>query len=364
MSTDITNQPQQDDSDEHKLNRKEVIHLGFQNKTKGEAAFNAISYIGFGYFVVTATSVLMTFLMQDSKALGWMGKQLKETSLRFHLPPSFGNIGSLFIGGTIASVLPVKWLEGNKPLFVKKLDHLFYDDEQYANDPKIQIAHQELDELPKQTWGSVLGSRVVAFAATLGVFLLAGSNKSPVYKWTREKFSLDKASVELGRATDKLFNHGTESVIEDIKAATKENKRRMGLPEEHPDYMINSDVIRPDDHRLEPTTPVDRKVSRVFSYIWLDAFYTAITSASLWVSTRVFGAVIGQKQPTISAQQEKETYTPLFVHKNANALALPAKSAASEPTLETPPNHPTTTVGSSVHLERVAEPHHSAELTA
>ena len=355
MAAETTDRSTQGDA-ERKLNRKEVIKLGFENKTKGEAAFNLISYAGFGYFVVTATSVLMTFLLQDSKKFGGMGKWLKEASVKAHLPKSFGNIASLFIGGTIASVLPVKWLEDNKPKFVKKLDHLFYTDAQYDRDPELKKAHQELDTLPNQTWLSVAGARVVAFVATLGVFLAAGSNKSPLYRMTKGKISLDKASIELGRATDKLLNKG---MIEKVEAAIQENKDRMRLPSSHPDYMISSDVIRPENHTIEPSTPVDRKTSRVLSYIYLDAFYTAITSATLWVSTRVFGAMVGKDTNNVMIRP------PLTLHRHLaqTSVSQPETVLANQapPHLqETPP----TKITAPVRLERVHKSSNSAELTA
>ena len=52
---------------DNQRNRRDVIREGFKNKTRGEAWFNGISYIGVGYGLVTAVSVFLTWLMRDTK---------------------------------------------------------------------------------------------------------------------------------------------------------------------------------------------------------------------------------------------------------------------------------------------------------
>ena len=54
---------------EIRRNRRDVIREGFKNKTRGEAWFNGISYIGVGYGLVTAVSVFLTWLMRDTKCV-------------------------------------------------------------------------------------------------------------------------------------------------------------------------------------------------------------------------------------------------------------------------------------------------------
>jgi hypothetical protein len=350
VATDITEKTHNDD-DELKLNRKEVIHLGFQNKTRGEAAFNLISYAGFGYFVVTATSVLATWLLRDSKAFGPTFE--KQITTRFvntrvakflHIDTSVMNILTLFAGGTIASVLPVKWLEDRKPKVVKKLDYMLYSEDQFYNDPKIKEAHKELDEMPKQTWLSVFGSRIVAFVATFSVLFIIGGNKSPIARLTGG--SLDQGSIRFGRWMDKVV-HKAEP--EALALTLKTNRERMN-PALGAKALGGEEVIR-------DAVGGDSIASRVWSYVGLDAFYTLITSASLWISTRVFGAIVGKvNKPNISAAtlaaEQKESILAPFESKDV--APAPAQETTTPPTRITAP----------VHMERVAEPRHSAELSA
>ena len=350
MNQDSTVKTTEDDNGEHKFNRKEVIHLGFQNKTRGEAAFNAISYIGDGYFVVTALSVFATWLMNDK--LPGMGKSIRAAAEKIRLPASIGTIATLFIGGTIASVFPVKLLEDHKPTGVKKLDYLLYSEDQFYNDPKIQAAHKELDELPKQTWWSVLGSRVVAFGATFAVFLAMGGNKSPLAKATGH--SLDELSIKAGRGIDRWMNKNNLQALGEIEHAFKLNEAI--IPQAFGKKLLPVHEVMRDANGVKG----DRIPSRVYSYIVLDAFYTAITSVSLWVSTRVFGAMVGQDAKVAAAKAEIRHHKKLHSPIAAEAVKHPVSSdeAPEQPAV------PDAKITSPIRIERVAEPQRTAELSA
>ena len=323
--------------------KKEVIREGFKNKTKGEAWFNGISYIGFGYGLVTATSVFMTWLINDTHHFAEKyGKFAEKLTKKFRIPPTFSNIMTLFIGGTIASVLPIKWLEDKKPDIVKKLDRFLYTDEE-LKDPKIAAAHKELDELPKQTWMSVLGSRFVAFAATLSVFLAMGSNKSPIYKIAGE--SIDKGSIQLGRWFDRLLHRNNPTVLREIDTAVVTNLEKMNAKKYGPDALKDLQLIRGEGG--------DRIASRIYSYIGLDAFYTLFTSASLFVFTRVFGGLIGKPQTPPSASSPA---------KPIASAAMGAPLADAPPTEKTEKPQPRIT--HPAHMERVAQHAPTAEITA
>ena len=339
--------------DDRQWKKKEIIREGFRNKTKGEAWFNTISYVGIGYGLVTATSVFLTWLLHDTEKFSKnFGAFAKGATTKLGVPPSIANIGTLFLGGTIASVLPVKWLEDKKPEIVKKLDRMLYSDEE-LKDPKIKAAHQELDELPKQTWASVFSSRVVAFAATFGIFFLMGSNKSPLAKATGE--SIDKRSIQFGRWLDKWIHRGNPEVTAKIDTAIQTNLSKIN-PSLGDEALSGLEVIR-------DKVGGDRIASRVWSYIGLDAFYTLFTSASLYIFTRVFGGLIGK--PTgdkASASTKKD--------KHAVAHAAPAKALADQSTVreEAPateqPDKPSANISQPTLLERVAQPQQTAELTA
>ncbi len=333
------------ESHDHSWKKQDVIREGFKNKTRGEAWFNGFSYVGIGYGLVTATSVFMTWLLNDTKKFsGTYGAFAKSATSKLGLHSSFANIAALFLGGTIASVLPVKWLEDKKPQIVKRLDRMLYSDAE-LNDPKMIAAHKELDDMPKQTWASVFSSRVVAFGATLSVFLLMGSNKSPLAKHTGE--SIDKRSIQFGRWFDKLIHRDNPEIIQAIEAAQKTNLAKMSSVH-GADALKGLEVIR-------DKVGGDRITSRIWSYIGLDAFYTAITSSSLFVFTRIFGGLIG-KAPATSTKTHTTT--------QSNPILPPEIHTAPVPDERTASYAPNAQITSATHLSRLAAPSQTPELTA
>lgn len=342
---------------ETRFKRKEVIAEGFKNKTKGEAVFNGLSYVGVGYFGVTATSVAMTWLLRDTKKIAPVfEKYVTSRVKKIGINPSFANIATLFMGGTLATVLPVKWLEDRKPQIVRQLDNILYSDQELANNPKIEAAHHELDIMPKQTWVSLVSSRVVAFAATLGVFLLMGANDSPVAKLFGKagRQSLDEKSIKFGRWMDRTLHSGNRVVSDQIDAAIAENKWRMQrLREGQKKRLDGMEVIRDAKDTSGNVVKGDRIASRVWSYIGLDAIYTLVTSACLWPFTRIFGGIFGKPSPTTSTTMP-EPSTPNLDTAQAIVQAGPAPGT----------NRPGTQVQTPSHLERVANTSRTAELTS
>lgn len=266
--------------------RKRVAE-GFKNRTKGEAAFNLGAYAGIGYFGVTAFSVLVSWLLRDNKTIAplyekYVINPVTHFFKRNKTDPeklakiernvnSNMTIAALFTGGTIMSILPIKWMEDNKADIVKSLDRHFYGKDA-DNDPAIQQAHRELEAAPHQTWRSVFSSRVLAFVATFSTSLLVG-------KW------IDKYSTRSGRWLDGALHHQDEGIVNSIKAAR----------ETDPDNILR--------HRFTgttpQTTPLDRDGSKVLSYISMDAFYTLITSGALYVFTRVLAPLFDREERTI-----------------------------------------------------------------
>lgn len=328
-------------------NRKDVIREGFKNKTRGEAWFNGFSYIGVGYGLVTTVSVFLTWLIRDTKGAFAQNfeKMAEGATKRFGMSRSIISIATLFVGGTLASVFPVKWLEDAKPKIVKKIDRLIYSDEEF-NSQKIQDAHKELDELPKQTWLSVFGSRVVAFAATFGVYALMGSNKSPLAKATGH--SLDEVSIKFGRGADRFFNKNNPEALAQIDQAVATNLARMKST--GPDALSGLETVR-------DAVNGDRTPSKVWSYVAIDAIYTLITSISLFISTRILGGLIGKEQdPKYPTHRMKPA---------PSAVASDRSTGHGYPDQEPPlsDTRPNTKLAHAVHLERVSQPAHAHEIS-
>lgn len=350
--SDAAQDDKADAQDKHQWKRKEIISEGFKNKTKGEALFNKITYIGAGYGLVTATSVYMTWLLRDTKRIAPIfNKYAKAATAKFKLPESIANIMTLFAGGTLASVLPVKWLEDRKPELVKKFDRMLYTDEEYHS-PEIQASHKELEEMPKQTWLSVTGSRVVAFGATLAAYFALGPNNSKFAKATGH--SIDSVAAQLGRKTDRLINHNNPEAIAQIERAIETNVKRIALTKQN---VLTGDSAVHGLEIVRDKEAGDRLATRVYNYIGMDAIYCAVTSALLFVGTRVFGGIFAKKQTEKAAMLTPSAPTSNATSNDTDASSTPTKILQSS-------NAPQATISHPIHFDRVVKPAVAAELTA
>ena len=109
---------------------------------------------------------------------------------------------ALTSGGNLL-VPVVKWLEDRKGTLVRKADEWIHG-EQGRSDPEIIARHTEMDNAPKQSWGSLWKGRGLVMLLALGVDLGLGSESAPttkLFKNTRvEKYSnIGRASATLTR---------------------------------------------------------------------------------------------------------------------------------------------------------------------
>lgn len=272
---------------------------GFKNRTKGEAKFNEDTYIKIGYFGAIAASLGLTYLLKDNRFVAPQFKKLSDwianstkgnkvgeaLSKHQELVDSYTTIGAMFTGTTLVTILPVKHREDKKPEIVKQNDIEIYGADRVANDPALQQAHKEIEESPKQTWKSVIGSRVVAFGATLLTSVVVGSNKSTLFKATGH--SIDRESIRVGRWVNRQIARLTKNgnVLETIQHAA-----------EHSPNSISRDVGK-----------TDRLVSRIGSYLALDGLYTIITSGTLYVFTRLLGPIFDQHAEKRASENSNTT---------------------------------------------------------
>ncbi len=293
--------------------KKHYIKDGFKTRTKGEKLFNQFTYTGLGFFGVTAFSIFVTWLLRDSKFLsphynGFVDRTVEAArkspffSKFADLINSNMTIATLFLGGTIVSVLPIKWLEDNKARIVKGLDEKLYGKQVADNDPTIQQAHAEMEAMPKQTWLSVIASRGLAFAATYTTSLLLGSAATPVGKATGH--NIDSLSIAFGRNADRLLNKNNVEALVQIDKAMMHNV---------------GDVVRSHPNPAHPkfNPNADRISTRIWSYIAQDGFYTLITSQALFVFTRVLAPLFDGETKKRDRQQQLVAPKPATIDNPA-----------------------------------------------
>lgn len=160
--------------------------------TKGEHKFDRFTYGGVGYLANVGLSLGAVYWAERThmgrnamkgtidRVQQWFPKMSEKAA-------QYIASKSLFLTGGFAVLVPMKYLEDHKIEKIKAYDREIYGDA-VDSDPVLIKAHKDLEAAPKQSWSSIMGSRVLAlipFYATIG---LPWSNKSQLSKWTNSEF--------------------------------------------------------------------------------------------------------------------------------------------------------------------------------
>jgi len=189
-----------------------------RKQTAGEVLFNWGTYGGVTWIaneIISASILELTKAGDAAKnikpkplynilhgATAWMHKNVNPFKLNYETMHYPLRILVLTSGGNL--LIPVvKWLEDNKGHLVRKADN-FFKGKNSDDDPKIAAAHKEMDQAPKQSWGSLWQGRAVVMATAVGVDLLTGSEKSPSTKllqntWFKAYSNLERVSTSVAR---------------------------------------------------------------------------------------------------------------------------------------------------------------------
>lgn len=166
--------------------------------TKGEHKFDRFTYGGVGYLANVGLSLGAVYWAERThmgrnamkgtieRVQKWFPRMSEKTA-------EYIASKSLFLTGGFAVLVPMKLLEDHKVEKIKAYDREIYGDA-VDTDPTLIKAHKDLEAAPKQSWSSIMGSRVLAlipFYATIG---LPWSNKSQLSKLTNTEFR--QASAE------------------------------------------------------------------------------------------------------------------------------------------------------------------------
>lgn len=137
---------------------------------------------------------------------------LNTAAHKDHTVSRFSYISFAIIGGF--SMVPlIKMLEDHKGGLVRYADGILHG-KKAETDPEMIKAHQEMDEAPRQSWGSLMKGRMLTVATAFGIDSLIGWKNAPTTKIFRsptlDKYnSFDKAAETLvNKTTGKLHGMG------------------------------------------------------------------------------------------------------------------------------------------------------------
>lgn len=208
-------------------------------KTWGEHLFNASTYAGvtwivnegistvFGNAIDPASATKATTGRWNGKfnaAVDWMHANANPMKWERSTMNRGMRVLWLCMGGNLL-VPVVKYLEDNKGSLVRRADKVL--ENRVGQDAvALERAHKEMDEAPKQSWGSLIKGRLVVMGLALGLGLAAGDDKSPTTKWlagTRfDKYSnMERFATTVTRDVLSVFPGKHQSVIRDARRASQ-----------------------------------------------------------------------------------------------------------------------------------------------
>lgn len=197
-----------------------------RKKTWGEKVFNFITYAGVALVGNEAASLVITKSIDEGarfhNAHRWFSEKFENLSPklpRYIVDKTATSNGArlpFLLVATIGGMLMVpfvKYLEDHKGAIVRWLDRRHYG-EQRASEPTMAEAHKEMDDAPKQTWGSLGKGRVITVAAAAAADATFGwgdalTTKIAPNSWFRNYSSLDRLATTISTKLMNAFSKDT-----------------------------------------------------------------------------------------------------------------------------------------------------------
>ncbi|GEM_PF-4429689 len=204
-------------------------------KTIGEKIFNSIAYIGIADIAVFLSGIVVGYLFKfssqtipGSKALtgekvsfnqGWKGLinkvAGKDASLgKKSMVDSVLMTTALMVPGNLA-LLPIKALESKKKQLVRHWNEKYGSPGTDTHPSDAQIGDWKIDAEPKQTWASLLPSRLIAWGAVFFTFVSA------------EKF-FGNQMENFSNKTSNVFIKGAEKLDKNLSEKNRFRAEKFG----------------------------------------------------------------------------------------------------------------------------------------
>ncbi len=247
-------------------------------RTAGEKRFDWLTYGGVGYAANVAISIGAMwgvdrtrwgkdFLYQSSHALSGLTGVSAKT-----LRPQI-RYTALLTGG-FSVLAPIKWLEDHKIDYVKA-----YDAQHYAAIPDAQAhlraAYERLESEPRQSWGSILGSRMLAMVPFYGFTGTCMREGQWLARQTGGKIFAEKLITQAARGIDGALHSGDAKALAEL---AEKNRR-------YPNYTVNS-FIRGE---------MERPITALADYSITEAITSGMVATFLYGFTRLTAPILGHK---------------------------------------------------------------------
>lgn len=315
-------------------------------RTAGEKKFDRLTYTTIGYIINVLLSVGAVWWVERHPAGQKLMKNFVDgTKKRFsRWDPETAEMlatKSFFLTGGFAVLLPMKWMEDAKVPLVKKWDRQIYGDK-VDTDPGILQSHHDLETAPKQSWASIMGSRILALIPFYATIYLLWDRKSPLSKSTNPELAkLSKPEMkvmqaEAPEAFSKLANKGFyfDKPISwvsrklgiagaEIAKDAKTVETLKTLEKAHPGVIHGNTLNKPHDP-MHSTMPY---------YFISEAITSGMVAWGVYALTRVLGPLVGKKQD-VAPQGDAHVAIPTNVVAAAPAVVPATAKAPAHPAAE------------------------------
>lgn len=338
-----------------------------RDKTRGEHLFNWSVYGGIGWVVNAAISLVALDWMEYSPrgqkvaegGKNIIGGLLKPLGLSEAKHTKYKNMGffitTLYSGGTL--LVPVmKMFEDHKGWWVRLADRTLHG-KAAETDPKLIEAHQEMDDAPKQSWGSMLKARAISLPAGLGLGFLVGNHDAFSTKIAEgsgfSKFSsFDRAGATIGRNYyEKHPPKAGHKAWEEVAKLTGSNEQSQAV------WKKAIDIAR---EQSPHTTAVglDPRRVRFGSSTVYELLLSSFVAAGFFFTSHAFASVRDKK----IARREEAREETQGKAKFPVIATLPEASSDNPPLAANDDDKPASKVSSIRHDAQLAQAplHHAA----
>jgi hypothetical protein len=314
--------------------------------TKGEHKFDRITYAAIGYGLNVALSLGAVYWVERTKRgqafMNGFTKLVSKIPKMNADAAKFFASKSFFLTGGFAVLLPMKILEDNRVKLIKQWDREKYGDA-VDTDPLIQHAHRALEAAPKQSWSSIISSRILALIPFYVAVWLPWSNKSPLAKATNSEYrAMDKAqraaTLAMEETNPKEFHRiMSQGVYIDRPIAWASRTLGKGIARLTGNGGAAARISQMDREfpgalREGPVASLNRDPnhSALPHYFISEAITSALVARGVYLLTRVMGPILGKEQQPVSAPVVK----PHEPQTAQTGLAKNTEAANDNPTAE------------------------------
>lgn len=182
--------------------------------TEGEKRFDFWAYTGLNYIANVLISIGAIYWVERTKS----GHQFLDgfQSLMEKIPKVDGEIArflarkSFFLSGGSIVLFPIKFMEDRKVEWVKAWNREHYGAHEVASNPDIIQSEREMEEAPRQGWGSIFLSRGLALIPFYAIYTTIWERSSPLSRLTNSNLG------EMGKAARKAMEQANPEAYSEL----------------------------------------------------------------------------------------------------------------------------------------------------